>query len=236
MNKTILLVLACFLSFSSCKNDNDDHGLSNKEIVEKYRETFDDFYEKIDLETLTNKDDLKSYFSSEYTNTYGSSADITAFNNGYNQGLNAQQNNNPFVLSKVEQAIADADSANDVIETLVNLSNDESIKLEDRIQFAITAESFEYVEENAEYINVTLLGNKMAQGEVFKKAAWWKKWGKCVFGTVGGGVVGAATVGLAAAAITAIPTVGIGALPAGVIGGVVGAVGGGMSGASSSCK
>lgn len=56
--------------------------------------------------------------------------------------------------------------------------------------------------------------------------SWWKRWGKCVAGTVGGAVTGGLGGALGGSAVPVIGT---------VAGGVAGAVGGGLTGAAGFC-
>ncbi len=74
------------------------------------------------------------------------------------------------------------------------------------------------------------------------KKSWWKRWGKCVAGTLGGAIttglegcgIGAGVggaIGTAAAGVGVVP----GVVGGCVAGGVVGIVGGGLKGASESC-
>lgn len=87
------------------------------------------------------------------------------------------------------------------------------------LQYIVTYKtSIEFIRNNQDIIP--------HQNDHFKKGGWWKSWGKCVAGIVGGAGLGGLAGGAAASVIPGLGTV------AGII---VGGVSGGLSGAAASC-
>lgn len=82
---------------------------------------------------------------------------------------------------------------------------------------------------------ISSLESQYSVNSEFNKKGWWKSWGRCVAGTLGGALTGAGTLGLAGAAIGTVTLPVVGTVSAGAVGAIVGGVGGGLTGAAASC-
>jgi len=66
-------------------------------------------------------------------------------------------------------------------------------------------------------------------------SGWWKCWGKCVAGILGGAATGALTFGFAGAAVGTVTVPVVGTVSAGTVGAIAGGVAGALTGATTSC-
>lgn len=64
---------------------------------------------------------------------------------------------------------------------------------------------------------------------------WWKDWGKCAAGIVGGASTGATTGGLGGAAVGTVTVPILGSVPGAAVGAAGGGIGGGLTGAVAAC-
>lgn len=138
------------------------------------------------------------------------------------------------IISEIDQKINEADTPaeyNNLMEELKEkILNDDVTEIEkESLLLLITSQqtAIEFIDNNQDLFKAQAIG--------VKSGGWWKSWGKCASGIIGGVVTGATTLGLAGAAIGTVVLPVIGTVSAGVVGVVGGAIGGAFTGAMVSC-
>ncbi len=115
------------------------------------------------------------------------------------------------------------------------LLDDEKLLISNRIETMIAFVNWMQTLEKNKEIKSNLKERRGKKGKnkgtKSKKKSWWKRWGKCVAGTLGGAITG----GLGGCGIGSAAGLGFGSVPGCGVGAVVGGIGGGLTGAAASC-
>lgn len=120
------------------------------------------------------------------------------------------------------------------IQILNDNINSNEFSVEQKQQFIVLRESIKFFSQNNNVLSEYINHSRAQNNKVIPKCGWWKSWGKCVAGTLGGLGTGAAAGCWAggSSGVYAGPTgIGVGCTAGAVAGGIFGA----LTGAASSC-
>ncbi|MEM8892781.1 MAG: hypothetical protein AAGD28_32670 [Bacteroidota bacterium] len=249
-NLIISLTAAILLSisplFQACSHEEVKAEATENLYLDNYRSNLSEIFESLsqDLATIDKVQDLKfkHLFASALEHTYQDEEILERYYHTYKQ---AKIGNNGLI-QKSEENIAfkelmhSFDSYEEAISTLNRLIEERAAAEWQLAHYAVMIEVLDFYNTHQEFLTeyfMEHLGKRAYQ----KSCEWWRSWGKCISGIIGG----ALNQGLAGCGVGA----GIGAAVSGPpshlsiagatigcqVGASIGFVSGALEGASSSC-